>query len=318
MTRRDFCRRTRASEAAHPTVDGGARASSLNEILAAELESLSRGGLRRTVPPVKARAGVNVVLDGRPVIDFSSNDYLGLAHDSRVSAAVAAAAETYGTGAGAARLISGNHALHEALEEALAAFKGSAAALLFASGFLANLGAIPALVGRGDVLYVDAFNHASLIDGCRLSRAEVRIFPHRDLEVLQRTLAKDVGLFRRRLIAVDGVFSMDGDLFPLRDLVDLARRYDAWTYVDDAHGTGVLGASGRGVPEHFCVEEAIDVVMGTLGKAFGTAGAFVAGSRTMVEYPTTHARSFVSTPASPPMLAAAALAALRIAVDEPR
>ncbi len=172
-------------------------------------------------------------------------------------------------------------------------------------------------MGRGDVLYVDALNHASLVDGARLSRSEIRVFPHCDLDELRRLLVADAGRFRRRLIAVDSVFSMDGDLFPLNDLVDLARRYDAWTYVDDAHGTGVLGASGRGATEHFHVEEAIDVVMGTLGKALGIAGAFIAGSRTVIEYLTSRARSFVFTTASPPMLAAATLAALRIAAAEP-
>jgi len=291
-------------------------ATSLDEVLGAELESLGRSWLRRTLPLVKSRAGVHVVVDGHPAIDFCSNDYLGLARDWRVAGAVAAAAATHGTGARSARLLSGNHPLHEALEEALAAFKGTPAALLFASGFLANLGAIPALVGRGDVLYVDALNHASLVDGARLSRSEIRIFPHRDLDELHRLLEADAGRFRRRLIAVDGVFSMDGDLFPLDDLVGLARRYDAWTYVDDAHGTGVLGAGGRGATEHFGVEESIDVVMGTLGKALGSVGAFIAGSRTVVDYLMSRARSFVFTTASPPMLAAAALTALRIATNE--
>jgi 8-amino-7-oxononanoate synthase len=256
-------------------------------------------------------------LDGKPAVDFSSNDYLGLAGDPRLADAAMAMLQKAGTGATAARLISGNHPVHTTLEQELARFKGTEATLLFGSGYTANLGTIPALVGRRDVIYADALNHASLIDAARLSRAEVRIFPHRQIAALRQMLADDMGQFRRKLIVVDGAFSMDGDLFPLNELVPLAREFGAWTYVDDAHGTAVLGQNGRGSAEHFGVEGEIDVIMGTLSKALGTSGAFVAGSATLIEFLLHRARSFVFTTASPPALAAATLQALRIVRDEP-
>lgn len=290
--------------------------SSLDADLGRRLAELEQAGLRRALRGVERREGVEVIIDGSVAIDFSSNDYLGLAADPRIARAAARALEQAGTGAGAARLISGNHPLHEQLERELAAFEGAAAALLFASGYAANTGAIPALVGRGDAVYSDALNHASLIDGCRLSRAELRVFPHGDGDALHGMLRGDAGRFARRMIVVDGVFSMDGDLFPLDRLAELAREHDAWTYVDDAHGTGVLGPNGRGTAEHFGVEGAIDVRMGTLGKALGTAGAFVAGSERLREWLLNRARPFVFTTGTPPALAAATLEALRIVREE--
>ena len=291
--------------------------SSLDSVLAVDLATLDRAGLRRALRPVAHRLGAHVVVDGHDAIDFSSNDYLGLASDPRLAAAVSEALREGALGAGAARLISGNHPLHEALECELAAFKKAEAALLFGSGYLANVGAIPALVGRRDVIYADALNHASLIDACRLSRAEVRTFSHLDVAGLAEMLDADRGRFRRRLIVVDGVFSMDGDLFPLCELTNVAQAYDAWTYVDDAHGTGVLGENGRGSAEHWRIEGQIDVTMGTLGKAFGVAGAYVAGSRVLIDYLLNRARAFVFTTAQPPALAAAASTALRIVQAEP-
>lgn len=290
--------------------------SSIEEALRADLAALDRAGLRRVLR-AGVRRGARVTIEGREAIDFSSNDYLGLASDPRVANAAIAALRDESLGAGAARLISGDNPLHEALERELAAFKGAQGALLFGSGYLANVGTIPALVGRRDVIYADALNHASLIDACRLSRAEVRTFRHLDLAELATLIDADRGRFRRRLIVVDGVFSMDGDLFPLCELVDIARAYDAWTYVDDAHGTGVLGECGRGSVEHWKVFGDIDVVMGTLGKAFGVAGAFVTGSRTVIDYLMHRARAFVFTTAQPPALAAAASAALAIVQAEP-
>jgi 8-amino-7-oxononanoate synthase len=289
----------------------------LDEHLGRELERLSDAGLRRTLRPVSERRGARVCVDGRTLIDFSSNDYLGLAGDPRLAATASAALADDATGAAAARLISGDHPLHEDLEQALAAFKRTEAALLFGSGYLANIGAIPALVGPRDAIYADRLNHASLIDGCRLSRAEVRTFAHNDIAALADLLDADRGKFRRRLIVVDSVFSMDGDLSPLCEVTQMARAYDAWTYVDDAHATGVLGRDGRGSAEHWAVEGQVDVIMGTLGKALGTAGAFVAGSRTLIDYLMNRARSFVYTTASPPAIAAATIEALRIAVAEP-
>jgi 8-amino-7-oxononanoate synthase len=266
---------------------------------------------------VERRSGVELLVDGKRVVDFSSNDYLGLAGDPRIGCAAARMLESGSTGAGAARLISGTHPIHVELERELAAFKGTEAALLFASGYAANTGAIPALVGRRDVIYADELNHASLIDGARLSRAEIRVFPHRDIASLRSMLRTDAGKFRRSMIVVDGVFSMDGDIFPLADLVPLAREFNSWTYVDDAHATGVLGARGRGSAEYCGVDGQIDVVMGTLGKALGTVGAFVCGSEVLVEYLLNRARAFVFTTASPPAFAAAAIEALRIAQAEP-
>lgn len=295
----------------------GGAPPSLDAALAQELDALERAGLRRTMGMVEHRHGAEITLDGTSAIDFSSNDYLGLAGDPRLAGAAAALLQRDSTGAAAARLISGNHPAHAALEFELARFKHAEAALLFASGYAANVGAIPALVGRRDVVYTDALNHASLIDGTRLSRAEVRTFPHRHLPSLRQMLADDTGKFRRRLIVVDGVFSMDGDLFPLDELVPLAREFGAWTYVDDAHATAVLGPNGRGTPEHFGVEGEIDVVMGTLGKALGTSGAFIAGSTTLIEHLLHRARAFVFTTGSPPALAAATLEALRIVRREP-
>lgn len=289
----------------------------IHTTLEEELARLEAAGLRRTLRRVEARHGAEVLVDGRPAVDFSSNDYLGLSGDPRVAEAAARALRDGGTGAGAARLISGNHPLHEELERELAAWKRAPAALLFASGYAANTGAIPALVARGDAVYSDTLNHASLIDGCRLSRATARVFPHLDLGALDAMLTRDAGLFRRRMIVVDAVFSMDGDLFPLDALARLARRHGAWTYVDDAHGGGVLGEEGRGSAEAWGVAGEIDVRMGTLGKALGTSGAFVVGPVALRELLLNRARSFVFTTATPPALAAAALEALRIARAEP-
>jgi adenosylmethionine-8-amino-7-oxononanoate transaminase/8-amino-7-oxononanoate synthase len=292
-------------------------AVSLDAALSGELETLRQHGLHRVLRATTQRNGAEVCLsDGRIAVDFASNDYLGLASDPRVAAAARHALASDATGAASARLVTGNHAHHEALERELADFKHVDAALLFPTGYMANVGAIPALVGRDDVIYSDALNHASLIDGCRLARATVRVVPHADLDALDEALARDSGAFRRRLIVADAVFSMDGELYPLDRLVEVAHSHDAWTYVDDAHGTGVLGEHGRGAAEHFGVDGEIDVLMGTLGKALGTAGAFVGGSRTLVDFLVNRARAFVYTTGSPPALAAAAREALRIARTE--
>jgi 8-amino-7-oxononanoate synthase len=290
---------------------------SLNEALNAELEELAARGLRRTLRAVRQRRAGTVLLDGERTADFASNDYLGLAADPRLARAAAAVLESEGTGASAARLITGNHPVHEALERELAAFKHVERALLFPSGYMANVGTIPALVGPEDVIYSDALNHASLIDGMRLSRSTVRVVPHTDLEALERLLREDAGRFRRSLIITEGVFSMDGDLSPLEPLVALARAYGAWTYVDDAHGTGVLGATGRGALEQCGVLGQVDVVVGTLGKALGTTGAYLAGSSTLIELLLNRARSFIFTTGTPPAMAAATLEAMRIAQNEP-
>lgn len=290
--------------------------SSFNLELQENLDALQSQGLLRSLRRVDRRSGAVIHIGASSYVDFASNDYLGLASDDRIAAAAANALAASGTGSPASRLISGNHALHEELEQRIASFKGTEASLLFTSGYAANLGAIPALVKKGDVVYTDKLNHASLIDGCRLSRAEVRVFPHRDLATLKGMLAADTG-FRRKMIVVDSVFSMDGDLFPIDELAEVAAESGAWTYVDDAHATGILGEHGTGSVEHFGVEGRIDVVMGTLGKALGTSGAFIAGSKTLVEFLLNRARSFIFTTASPPAIAAATIEAIRIAQDEP-
>jgi 8-amino-7-oxononanoate synthase len=289
----------------------------MNAALDEELRALQAAGLKRALRQVHGRRAGMVLLGGERVSDFASNDYLGLAADHRVARAAMAVLQAEGTGAGAARLISGNHPVHEALEHTLARLKGCAYTLHFPSGYMVNTGAIPALAQGGDVIFSDALNHASLIDGCRLSRAAVRVFPHNDLEALDAMLRAERGKYRRALIVVEGVYSMDGDLCPLDQLVPIARRHNAWTYVDDAHGTGVLGATGAGTLEHFGVTGQIDIVVGTLGKALGTAGAYVGGSQELVEFLVSKARSFIFTTGSPPALAAATLEALRIADVEP-
>ena len=289
----------------------------ITETLDEELHLLQVAGLRRSMRAVQLRQSGTVLLNGERIADFASNDYLGLAADPRVARAGAAILQAEGTGAGAARLISGNHPIHDSLERALARFKSCEGALLFPSGYMVNIGVIPALVDAQDVIYSDALNHASLIDGCRLSKATLRVFAHADLDALGAMMEADRGLYRRALIVVEGVYSMDGDVFPLEGLVDLAHRFNAWTYVDDAHGTGVLGAQGAGAIEQCGVTGKIDVVVGTLGKAMGTAGAWVSGSHTLVEFLTSRARSFIFTTGTPPALAAAALEALRIAEVEP-
>ena len=285
--------------------------------LAERLDELERLGLRRTGEPMARLPGRLVQIGDRMLIDFASNDYLGLATDPRLADAAARAMVENGTGSGASRLITGSHPLHLQLEEAMARFTGEPAALLFNSGYAANTGAIPALAGAGDIIYSDELNHASLIDGCRLSRAEKRVFPHADLDALARLLETDRGRDGARWIVVESLYSMDGDLFPLDRLVALAREHGAYTYVDDAHAIGVIGERGRGGPAHWGVAGEVDVVMATLGKAFGVAGAVVMGSPVLRELLYNRCRPFVFSTASPPAVAAAALAALEIVEAEP-
>ncbi len=293
------------------------RYPSLENVLSERIDGLDKRGLRRTMRRVRRRHGPVVNVGGREMVDFASNDYLGIAADPRLAEAARALLATDGLGAGAARLITGNHPVHEELEQALATFKRTESALLFPTGYMANVGAIAALVGRGDIIYSDELNHASLVDGCRLSRAAVQVVPHNDIPSLDAFLSEQRVRFRRALIVTDGVFSMDGDLCILPAVIELARRHGAWTYVDDAHATGVLGARGAGCADYWGVEGQVDVVMGTLGKALGCAGAFVAGSRALCEMLLNSARAFMFTTGSPPALAAATLAALRIVEEEP-
>lgn len=289
----------------------------------AEFERLKAAGLDRRVREVAGPQGPRVLLadeDGacREVLNVCSNDYLSLASHPAVVEAARAALENYGQGAGAARLISGSQSPHRALEDDLRAFLGTDV-LLFSSGYHANLGAIPVLAGEGDLLISDSLNHASLIDGCRLSRAEVGVFPHGDVHAVERALSRAGGRTRRRMILTESLFSMDGDLARLQDLHHLAKRYEAVLYVDEAHAIGVLGPEGRGG----CAAAGIpaddpDVVrMGTLGKAYGSYGAFVAAATPIVDLLRSRARGFVFTTGIPPSAAAAASAALRVSREEP-
>lgn len=254
--------------------------------------------------------GAHINLDGREIINMASNNYLGLANDPDLVAAAKAAIDQYGVGPSASRNIVGNFAVHDQLEEALAKFKGVEAVLVFNSGVAANTGVIPVLVGKGDTIYSDELNHGSIIDGCRLSRANVKVYPHMDLDKLEEMLKEPTE--GKKLLVADAVFSMDGDLAPLPEMAALAEKYGAMFMVDDAHGDGVMGPFGKGTVEHFNLRNKVMVETGSLSKAFGAAGGFVAGSKEFIEALRPKARSFIFT-ASPlaPCLAAAALAAIR-------
>jgi 8-amino-7-oxononanoate synthase len=283
---------------------------SLDEVLAAEIEALRAAGLERRLRRWDGRHGPTIELDGRRLISFSSNNYLGLAGDPALAAAAARALETDGVGAGASRLIAGNHAEHEAFETELARFHGTAAALLFNSGFQANVGTIPALVGPDDLVLSDQLNHASLIDGARLSRARVEVYRHADPADARRILETARGQARRCLVLTESVFSMDGDLAPLAELSELCRQTESWLMVDEAHAVGALGPGGQGIAAEVGVQP--DVLVGTLGKAFGSFGAYVAGSSFVRDFLLHRARSFVFTTALPPAVVAASRAALAL------
>jgi glycine C-acetyltransferase/8-amino-7-oxononanoate synthase len=272
------------------------------------LEELNATGLYRRTRLISGPQGPHVLLDGKPVLLLCSNNYLGLADHPRVRKAAAEAAMRWGVGAGASRLVSGTMTIHRRLEERLAAFKRREAALLFGSGYLANVGVISALARPGDVVFSDALNHASIVDGCRLSRAEVFVYDHCDLDHLEWGIAQSEG--RGALIVTDGVFSMDGDVAPLPSLVELARRRGLRLVVDDAHGTGVLGPDGRGTCAEAGVDHEVDVIVGTLGKALGSYGAFAACDRKLARYLINATRTFIFSTAPPPPALAAALAAL--------
>ena len=283
--------------------------------IAERLEELRDSGLHRRLRLISGPQGPRVTLDGRPVLLLCSNNYLGLADHPRVRGAAAEAAMRWGAGAGASRLISGNMQPHRRLEERLAEFKGHEAALLFGSGYLANTGTIAALAGEGEVVFSDELNHASIIDGCRLSRAETFVYRHGDVEHLDWGLREAEG--RASLIVTDGVFSMDGDVAPLPELAELARRHECRLMVDEAHATGALGPGGRGSVAAAGLADQVDVVMGTLGKALGSYGAYVCGSRELTEYLVNAARPFVFSTALPPAVVAASLAALELLESRP-
>jgi glycine C-acetyltransferase/8-amino-7-oxononanoate synthase len=287
--------------------------STLIEQFERELVALDEHGMRRRLRTIESAAGPHVQFDGRNLLLLCSNNYLGLTdHPALIEAAQAAAAR-FGVGSSGSRLLSGSLAPHRDFEEQLAAFKGTQAALLFNSGYAANTGILQGLAGEDDVIFSDALNHSSIIDGCRLSRARTVVYPHGDTAALERLLAAEAP--RRKglwLIVTDGVFSMDGDLAPLAELARLKEQYDALLMVDDAHGTGVLGAEGRGSGEACGCLARIDLHMGTLGKALGGAGAYLAAARPIIDILINRSRSFIFSTSLPPAVPAAAAAAMEI------
>jgi len=291
--------------------------NSFDPKLQQELDQLREAGLQRVLRRIGSRHGSQIEVDGRFLTDFSSNDYLGLAGHPALREASARAAQDWGAGSGASRLISGTLGVHLELEEALAAFKGTPAALTFSTGYATALGAITALANQDDVIILDKLVHACCVDGARLSKATLRIFRHNDLDDLETMLkwanaGRDAGKFRRVLIITESVFSMDGDLAPLRNIVELKERYGAWLMVDEAHATGLYGELRRGLVEEFQVGPQVEVQMGTLGKSLGAAGGYIAGSRPLIDLLTHRARSFLFSTAPVPAQSAAARAAVEL------
>jgi 8-amino-7-oxononanoate synthase len=282
----------------------------------AGLDQLQQRRRRRAVDGFGTPSSIlEPVVDGRRLVNFCSNDYLGIAGDARLAAAMQSAAQKWGVGAGAAHLVTGHTQEHHALEEELAAFTGREAALLFSTGYMANVGVITALAARGEVVLQDRLNHASLLDGARQSDARMLRYRHGDAEDAARLLQDAQG--KVSLVASDGVFSMDGDIAPLQELAALAAQHDAWLLVDDAHGLGALGAHGRGSLELAGLDaRQVPLLVGTLGKAFGSFGAFVAGSRDTIDLILQKARSYIYTTALPPAVAAATRVALKIVIEE--
>ncbi len=271
--------------------------------LQGELAALDDKNLRRVRRTLDSAQSAHVTVDSKKYVAFCSNDYLGLASHPALIAAAQAGAQTFGVGAGASHLVLGHARAHEALEQQLAAFTGLPRALLFSTGYMANLGVVTALMQRGDAVFADRLNHASLNDACLLARAQFRRYAHNDMEQLERLLVATKA--RRKLIVADAVFSMDGDIAPVRELLALAERHDAWLLLDDAHGFGVLGDRGRGVLEHVDVRHPRIIYMATLGKAAGVCGAFVAGEHVLIETLVQRARTYIYTTALPPLLACA-------------
>jgi glycine C-acetyltransferase/8-amino-7-oxononanoate synthase len=283
--------------------------------VAAVLAERRELGLLRELRVLDSAIGPRVELDGASVVLLCSNDYLGLAADARVTAAAAAAAERWGAGAGASPLVAGHLRLHAELEAELARFKDAEACVLFGSGYLANTGVIAALAGPGDVVCSDALNHASIVDGCRLARAETVVYPHGDVEALDAALAR--APHGRGVVVTDAVFSMDGDLAPLSEIVAVARRRGARVVVDEAHATGIVGPGGRGLVAALGLEREVDVVIGTLGKALGSYGAFACAGAELVAFLVNRARTLIYSTALPPPSVGAALAALDLVCAQP-
>jgi glycine C-acetyltransferase/8-amino-7-oxononanoate synthase len=280
--------------------------------IAGELDELKKKGLHRSLCTIESAQTPRITKDGRELVNLSSNNYLGLTTHLKVKRAALEALEEYGTGSGGSRLTCGNHELYNTLEERIAKFKGMEDAVVFSTGYMANIGTIAALFGKNDLILSDELNHASIIDGCRLSHAEVVVYPHRDTSFMEKTLRNSK--HKRKLIVTDGIFSMDGDLAPLPLIVELAEKYDAVVMVDDAHATGVLGKHRRGAADYFNVD--VDINMGTLSKALASIGGYVAGSGELIDYLRNKARTFIYSTALPPASVAAAMAAVDVIEKE--
>lgn len=277
-----------------------------------KIEDLKKEGVYRKLPILGGANEAEIMLNGQKVINLSSNNYLGFANHPRLKEGAIKAVEKYGAGAGAVRTIVGNMSIHEELEELLAEFKREEAAFIYQSGFNCNAGTIQAITEKGDLIISDELNHASIIDGVRLSKADKKIFKHSDIDDLERVLKENRDKYRNALIITDGVFSMDGDIAKLPEIVDLAEKYEAMTYVDDAHGSGVLGESGRGTVDHFGLHGRVDFSIGTLSKAIGVVGGYVAGSKTMYEWLNHRARPVLFSTTIPPAAAGAIIEAIKM------
>ncbi len=286
--------------------------SEIERVLGPQVEQLKKDGIYRVLPVLNGPNQAEEVIDGRTVINLSANNYLGFATNERIKKASIAAIEKYGVGAGAVRPIGGNDDLHEELDKTIARFKGEEAAHHFQSGFMGNLGAIPAIVKAGDLIISDALNHASIIDGIKQGKADKAIYKHLDMEDLERVLKEKRDQYDAVLIITDGVFSMDGELAPLPQIVELAKKYRAMTYVDDAHGSGVLGKSGRGTVDHFGLNGQVDFIMGTLSKAIGSIGGYIATTHTAYEWLSHRARPILFSTSLPPAAVAASIEAFKI------
>jgi glycine C-acetyltransferase len=288
------------------------------DYLKEQLDDLEAQGLRQHPRTLEGEQGARARFDGRDVINLASNNYLGLAAHPKLKEAAAKAAMEYGAGSGAVRTIAGTMTLHRELERRFAAFKGAEAALMFQSGFTSNAGTVAAILSPEDVIVSDQLNHASIIDGARLSRAEIKVFPHKDVEAADRLLTETAKDGRRQLLITDGVFSMDGDIAPLAGLVDVADRHGAIMMVDDAHASGVLGPGGKGTVAHFGIDPArVDIQVGTLSKAIGVLGGFIAGAPHLIDWLVNRGRPYLFSTSAPPPVAAACIAALDIIEAEP-
>ncbi len=285
------------------------------QFLKDKIQELKDQGVYRKLPVLQGASGPEVLLNGKNVINLSSNNYLGFANHPRLKAAAIAAVEKYGAGSGAVRTIIGNMSIHEEMEEVLSKFKREEAAFVYQSGFNCNAGTIQAVTEAGDIIISDELNHASIIDGSRLSRADKGIYKHSDMDSLEAVLKDARDKYRNILIITDGVFSMDGDVAKLPEIVQLAEKYEAMTYVDDAHGSGVLGESGRGTVDHFGLHGRVDFTIGTLSKAIGVVGGYVAGSSTMYEWLSHRARPVLFSTSMPPAAAGAIIEAVKMLTE---